>query len=392
MTHGIYLDNNTTTKPSTEAVAKMIPFLTDMWGVPSAPHLVGQRLNKSIEDALKGIYALLEAKESDDIIFTSSSAEGVNQAILSTYFDVTIPLGKNQFITSIIDEAPAIMTIGRLEQLSCVGRMAPADAKGQVTAQTIAETMTPRTAMVSLSWANGLTGVINPIEEIASLCKDRGVRLHLDASHVLGKIFGGWDDVPAHFISFNGDSIHAPSGTGALFIRGDTRSSPLLLGGVEQGGHRAGNYSVAGLVALGQAAREAIDARDLMCTEVARLRSKLENGICSIVPDAMPHFTKSERIPNTTVITFPGVANEALLYALNRKGVYACIGGGSQQQIGLVLAASGIDEIVAHTAISFSLSRETTEDEIDRTIEIVADCVAKLRKASRAFTEISPCP
>jgi cysteine desulfurase len=395
MTDGIYLDNNTTTKPSAEAVAKMIPFLTEMWGVPSAPHAIGQRLNKSIEEALRGIYALLEAKESDDVIFTSSAAEGINNVVLSTYFDVTIPQGKNQFITSIIDEAPPIMAIGRLEELSCVGRMAPADTSGRVTAQAIAETMTPRTALVSISWANALTGVINPIEEIATLCKERGVRLHLDASHVLGKVFCDWDDVPAHFITFNGDSIHAPSGTGALFIRGDTRCSPMILGGIEQGGHRAGNFSVAGLVALGEAAKLAMDARDLLCTEVARLRSKLENGICKAVPDAVAFFTKVERLPNTTAIAFPGVSNEALLYALNRRGVYGCIGGGSHQQIGLILAASGVDEVLAHTAISFSLSRETTESEIDRAIEIITETVAKLRKVSRALMDKpleTPCP
>jgi len=387
MIDGIYLDNNTTTKPSQEAIAKMMPFLTERWGVPSAPHLIGQRLNYAIEESLRSLYALLGAKESDEIIFTSSSAEGVNQVVLSTYFDVTIPTGKNQFITSVIDEAPAIMAIGRLEQLSCVGKMAPADSSGRVTAKAIAEAMTPRTALVSLGWANGLTGVINPIEEIAALCKERGVRLHLDASHVLGKVFCDWEEVPAQFLTFNGDSFHAPTGTGGLFIRGDTSCSPLILGGIDQGARRAGSYSVAGLVALGQAAREAIDARDLLCTETARLRSKLENGIVNAVPGAAVLFSQQERLPNTTAIAFPGVPNESLLFLLNQNQVYATIGGGTYQQIGLVLTACGIDEVLAHTAISFSLSRETNDEEIERTIAIVTDCVAKLRKVSRAFTE-----
>ena len=175
MVQGIYLDNNTTTHPSEQAVAKMLPFLTERWGVPSAPHLKGQQLLPAIEDALKGIYALIGATENDDVIFTSSSAEGINQIILSTYFDVTVHTGKNQFITSVIDEAPAIMAIGRLEHLSCIGKMAPADKHGKVTAEAIAEAMTPRTALVSIAWANGLTGVINPIEEIAKVCKERGV-------------------------------------------------------------------------------------------------------------------------------------------------------------------------------------------------------------------------
>lgn len=386
---GIYLDNHTTSRPSGRAVAKMLPFLTERWGVPSAPHHIGQQLFPAIEEALKGVYALIGANENDSVIFTSSGAEGINQVIMSTYFDVTIHTGKNQFLTSVIEEAPAIMAMGRLEHLSCISKLAPADQHGKVTAAAIAEAMTPRTALVSLSWANGLTGVINPIMEIAEVCKERGVRLHLDVSHAIGKVFEEWEEVPAHFLSFNGDAFHAPSGTGGLFIRSDVKCSPLILGGIEQAGHRAGSYSVAGLMALGEAAREAIDARDYMCTEVARLRNKFEEGIVAKVPQAVVFFQDQERLPNCSAIGFPGVANEALLYLLNRRGVYATIGGGTYQQIGLVLAASGIDNILAHTAVSFSLSRETTEDEIDRAIEIVADCVQHLRKMSQKFQGVA---
>jgi cysteine desulfurase len=387
MVQGIYLDNNTVTRPSSQAIAKMLPFLTERWGVPSAPHLLGQQLFPAIEEALKGVYALLGAKENDEVVFTSSSAEGINQVVLSTYFDVTVNTGKNQFITSAIDEAPAIMAIGRLEHLSCIGKMAPADKHGQITSEAIVEAMTPRTALVSIGWANGLTGVINPIQEIAKICQERGVNLHIDASHALGKVFSDWEEIPAQFLTFNGDSFHAPSGFGGLMIRADAKCSPMILGGVEQGGHRAGAYSVAGLVALGQAAREAIDARDYVCTEVARLRSKLEKGILENIPDAFVFFQDRERLPNCTVVAFPGVANEALLFLLNRKGVYASIGGGSYQQIGLILAASGIDNVLAHTSVSFSLSRETTEDEIDRAIGIISESVQHLRKISQKIVK-----
>lgn len=387
MPQGIYLDNNTITRPSEQAVAKMLPFLMEQWGTPSQPHMIGQQLYPAVDEALRGIYALVGAKESDDIIFTSGSAEGTNHVIFSTYFDVTTHTGKNQFITSAVDEAPSIIAMGRLEQLSSVVKLAPVDSNGRVTAQAIAETMTPRTALVSISWANGLTGVINPIEEIAALCQERGVRLHLEASHVLGRIFFDWEDVPAHFLTFSGDSIHAPSGTGGLFIRHDVKCSPFILGGIDQGGHRAGSYSLAGLVALGQAAIEAIDMRDLLCTEVARLRGKFEDGIAKAVPSSVIFFRDQERLPQTTAIGFPGVTNESLLHALNREGIYASIGGGAYQQIGLILEASGVDPLLAHSAISFSLSRETTEDEIDRAIPVIAGCVEKLQKVSRMIIQ-----
>jgi cysteine desulfurase len=267
--------------------------------------------------------------------------------------------------------------------MSCVGKMAPPTNSGCVTAHAISEAINPRTALVSLSWANALTGVINPIEEISRLCQERGIYLHLDATHVLGKIFIDWEKPEAHFITFNGDNLHAPKGTGGLYIRADAKCSPFILGGVEQAGHRGGSYNMAGLVALGEAAREAIDSRDLICTEVARLRDKLEKGLMATIPEATSFFQKQERLPHCFAMAFPGVANEALLYALNRKNIYASIGGGSSQQIGLVLMASGIPEALANSSLSFALSRETTEDEIDRAIEIIADCVKRMRKVSQ---------
>jgi cysteine desulfurase len=382
----IYLDNNTTTRPTERVIAKMIPFLTDRWGVPSQPHQRGQNLIGAVDEALRGIYALLGAKESDTVLFTSSAAEGINHVVTSTYFDVTIHTGKNHYLTSNIDEAPSLMAMGRLEQLSCLSKLIHASPNGKIMPDVVAESISPRTALISLSWANALTGVINPIEEIASLCTERGIYLHLDASNTLGKIAIDWNLVPAHFLTFNGDSIHAPSGTGALFIRSDVKACPFILGGIEQGGLRAGNYSLAALAALGQASREALDSLDLMGTEVARLRSKLEEGLLAAIKDSVVFFKDQERVPHTTAMAFPGACNEALLFLLNRKKVFASIGGGSHQQIGLILNACGVDPLLSQCAISFSLSCETTEEEIDRTVEVVAECVGQLRKTSSKIT------
>jgi cysteine desulfurase len=382
MTRGIYLDNSMITRPSETVIAKMLPYLTDMWGTPSAPHQKGQELFPSINESLRAIYALIGAKETDDLIFTSSGAEAINQVILSTYFDITRPTGKNQYITSHIDEAPAIMSIGRLEKIGCVGKMVNANKNGMVTAEAIAEAITPRTALVSLSWANGLTGVINPVSEIAALCHERGIRFHLDATHILGKLFFELEEIGAHLITFNGDQLHAPKGTGGLYIKEGINCSPFIVGGLEQAGHRAGSLNVPALVAMGQAAVEALDTRDLLCTEVARLRDKLEQGIVNEYPQAIAFFCNQERLPHCTTIAFPGIVNEALLYALNRKNVFASIGGGSFQQIGLILANNGIPLPLAHSALSFSLSRETTEDEIDRAIAIIGEAARKLKKVS----------
>lgn len=363
----------------------MMPFYTEKWGSPSAPHQKGQELYPTMFQSLRDIYALLAAKEGDNFVFTSSGAEAVNQVISSAYLDITLPTGKNQFISSNIDEAPALMAIGRLEQFGCVGKMAHADPSGKITAKAIADVITPRTALVSIGWANGLTGVLNHVNDIGQLCQERGIAFHLDATHVLGKVFYEMEDVGAHFISFNGDNLHAPKGTGGLWIKEGVKCSGFILGGLDQAGRRAGSINIAGLVGLGHAARETLDCRDLLCTEVARLRDKLENSIKEGYPDAVIFFSNEDRLPHCTAIGFPGIANEAFLYALNRKGVYASIGGGTFQQIGLILAASGIDSTLAHTAISFSLSRETTEDEIDRAVDIIIETAKKLRKLSIAL-------
>lgn len=386
MTTGIYLDNNMATKPSEKAVSSMLPIFTNMWGSPSAPHLKGQELFPTIEESLRSIYKLIGANEQDTIILTSSGAEAVNHAIFSTYFDITRSTGKNQFITSNIDEAPAMMSISRLQHLGCVGKLVNPNQHGIITAEAIAEAITPRTALVSLSWANGLTGVINPVAEIATLCEQRGICFHLDATHILGKLFFELNDVDAHLISFNGDQLHAPKGTGGLYIKAGVKCSPFVVGGLEQAGFRAGDLNVAALAGLGCAAGEALESRDYLCTEVARLRDKLETGICAEIPDAIAFFRDQERLPHCTAIGFPGISNEAMLYSLSRKNVFACIGGGSFQQIGLVLSACGISELLAQTAINFTLSRYTTEEEIDRAIIIISETARRLRKTSEKLS------
>lgn len=383
MTRGIYLDNNMATRPSIQTITKMMPFYTDHWGNPSSPHQMGQELFPALTEAYKSIYKMLGARESDGFVFTSSGAEAINQVFLSSYFDITRATGKNQYITANIEEAPILMSISRLELLGCTGKMVDANRKGVITAEAIEKVITPRTALVSLSWANGLTGVIQPVAEIAKLCQDKGIPLHLDATHVLGKLFFELNEINPAFITFNGDQIYGPKGTGGLYVKEGVKCSPLLVGGIEQGGHRAGSYNVPGLIGLGNAALETIECRDLICTEVARLRNHLEEGILEGYPEAQVMFKEEERLPHCTAIAFPGIANEALLYALNRKGVYASIGGGSFQQIALVLTGSGVDGIMAQGAISFSLSRETNEDEIDRAIAIIVETAKKLRKLSK---------
>jgi cysteine desulfurase len=291
---------------------------------------------------------------------------------------VTLATGKNQFITSNLDEAPAILATSRLEQLGCIEKLVETNSQGFITAAAIADALSPRTALVSLSWANGLTGVIQPLTEIAALCQERGILLHLEASHVLGKLFFELEDVGADFITFNGDQLHGPRGTGGLYIKQGVKCSPFIIGGADQANLRAGSLNVAGLVGLATAAIEALDSRDFVCTEIARLRDKLENGILKEIPQAIIFFKDQDRLPHCTTIGFPGVSNEALLFHLNRKGLCASIGGGTFQQVALLLTACGFKEELAYNAVAFSLSRYTSEEEIDRAVVVIVESVKSL--------------
>ncbi|MCB1112342.1 MAG: cysteine desulfurase [Chlamydiales bacterium] len=380
---GIYLDNSMTTRPSERTISAMMPYLTEKWGTPSAPHKIGNAVIPAIEESLRAIYALLQASDDDDVIFTSSGAEAVNQVLQAAYFDVTMATGQNHFITSQIDEAPAIMGIGRLEQLGCNGTLVKPSPTGVLTAEAIADAITPRTALVSLSWANGLTGTVNPIHEIAQVCRERGIRFHIDATHALGRLYFDREDLGADFITFNGDNLHAPKGTGALWIRSGARCSPFIIGGIEQAGHRAGSYSIAALAALGEAAKEAVEAQDLLGTEVARLRDSLEEQVLAQLPQTTIFFRDQERLPNITAMGFPKIANEAMLFTLNQEGLYGCIGGGSFQQIGIVIHACGIPESDAHTAVSFALSRETSQSDIDKAAAIIVNAAKQLQSLSQ---------
>lgn len=383
----VYLDNSTTARPSGEAVSKMLTYYSEKWGTLTQPHKMGQELFADFADALKAVYALLGATEHDAVILTSSGAEAVNQAILSTYQDVSLVDGRNHFISSVIDEAPSLMSLHRLESFGCATTYLKPTPEGIITPKSLVEAITPRTALVSLSWASGLTGVVQPIADLAEICKSRGIRLLVEATHVLGKLFFDLKELPITFLAFNGEQLHAPKGTGALYIRQGIHLKPLITGGIEQAGMRAGSINIPAVAALGVACKQTLEARDYLCTEVARLKMHFEKEIIQRIPQSKVLFEYEERVPNISAIAFPHVQSEALLFLLSRKDVYASMGGGGQQQISYLLQACGLSKTIATCALSFSLSRETTQEELDRALGIIEACYTKLRKASKNLVD-----
>ena len=278
--------------------------------------------------------------------------------------------------------------LGLLDSLGCVTRMAATDSEGYITSDAIADSISPRTVLISLSWANALTGVIQPIEEIAQICRQRGILLHVDASHIIESQDLDLKKIEADFITIDGSLLHAPQGTGALYIRKDLTLSPLIAGGSEQASLRGGAPNVAALMALAEAAKEILQNRDFFNTETSRLRRKFEKELCKSIENSFVLFANSERIPQTTTICFPGVSSDALLYRLNRRGVFATFGGNQYQTLTSILRACGAPKQSLNSSLSFSLSRYTTEEEVDQAVAIIFDTVLDLRRISENLLEV----
>ncbi len=375
----IYLDHHTITKPRDAAIAAWLPFLKERWGSTVAPHQMGQELFPYLEKGLETILQTLGAASADPFYFFSSSAEAITYLYQSHYFEGIRQTGKNHLLTSNLEEAPVLMALKRLEELGCSGKILPVNTQGQITKESLNQAICPRTSLVSLSWANGLTGVIHPIADLAQVCRERNVKLHVDASYVLGKLYFRFEDFGIDFLSFEGSLIQAPKGTAGLLLKqASALAVPLsMMTGI----------NVGGVCAVAAALKGIEELCDEMCLETARLRDKLEKGILKGIPGAQVLFSNVERLPNCSCIAFPGVISDALLYLLHRKGVYASLGGGRAQRLTHILIGSGVEEMLAHSALSFSLSSETTEAEIDEAIQTVISCVKMLRECSHKVME-----
>jgi cysteine desulfurase len=388
MTSPIYLDHSNATPPSKETIQAMAPFLSTLWGAPLVPHQKGQELLPFIEKAFRTIYDLLGMNPEDHFVLTSSGTESVNQVIHTVYNEVTLLTGKNQFLISSLSEAPALMTVSHLETLGCAGRLLEPDHHGIITPEKVASMITPRTALVSVGWGCGLTGLIQPVADIASLCRQRGVRFHVEGSHVIGKIPLQLKKEAFDYFTFHGGTVHAPAGSGGIYCNAAHRLSPLLYGSADQGGKRGGALNLPFLIAMTHALQEAISNLDLLCSETSRLRYKLESQLRKRW-NATVLFADQERLPHCTTLIFPKICSELLLYHLNHRNVYATMGGVTLQQLGHLLGACHIDAQHAQSALSFSLSRDTIEEEIDRVIEIFEQILPPLFLLSPSLEQTS---
>ena len=378
----IYVDNNATTMVAPEVLDAMMPYFSINYGNPSSMHSFGGNVGGAIQTARENVANLIGAAPKE-IVFTSCGTESDGTAIraaIESYPD------KKHLVTSRV-EHPAIKNL--YEALSKKGyrtTFVPVDRNGELDIDYLYDNLSDDTAIVSLMWANNETGVIFPIEEISREIKSRGILFHTDAVQAVGKIPFNVSETGVDMLSLSGHKFHSPKGIGALYIRRGTKFSPFMIGGHQEWGRRGGTENTASIIGMGKAAELA--AAHLAQNDyerIGRLRDRLEQTLLDTVPNAMVNGKTAKRLPNTSSVAFEYVEGEAILLMLNEFGI--CASSGSACTSGSlepshVLRAMGVPFTAAHGSIRFSLSRYSTENEIDVILEKLPPIIARLRELS----------
>lgn len=383
----VYLDNNATTVVDPHVFSQMVPYFCQMYGNPNSLHQFGSESHPALRKAMDQLYTGINANDEDDIVITSCATESINWVIKGIYFDKIVNGDKDHIIVSEVEHPAVISSCKFLETLGVKVTYLPVNSDGVVEVHTLRDFITDKTALVSIMWANNETGMIFPIEEIGAICKEKGVLFHTDGVQAIGKIPVDVQKAGVDFMSFSAHKFHGPKGVGGLYIRAGLELTSLFHGGEQMGGRRSGTLNVAGIVGMGKAMELAVENLDFEKSNVMRLRNKLEDAI-SLIPETLVIGTKEQRVPNTILVSVKGIEGEAMLWDLNKNGIAASTGSACASEAlesNPVMEAIGAEADLAHTALRLSLSRFTTEEEIDYTIEVLNNAVTRLRAISSTY-------
>ncbi len=377
----IYLDNNATTRVADEVVEAMLPYLTEYYANPSSMHGFGGRVGRKINEARSQIATLLDA-DPVEIIFTSCGTEGDNTAINAAL--IANP-SKRHIVTTQVEHPAVLNTCKLLETKGYRITYLSVDRRGQLDLNQVRASITDDTALISVMAANNETGTIFPIERIGQIAKEKGILFHVDAVQAIGKIPFSMKNSTIDFLVLSGHKLHTPKGIGVLYVRRGVRFRPLLTGGHQERGRRGGTENVPGIIGLGKAAELTLQHIDSEKTQVKLLRDRLEEGLLATIPHSEVNGDRARRLPNTTNISFKFIEGEAILLLLDKYGICASSGSActsSSLEPSHVLRAMGLPYTLLHGSIRFSLSRYTTNAEINQVLEIMPKIVEKLRAIS----------
>ncbi len=377
-----HMDCNATTRVAPEVIESMMPFFTELWGNPSSMHAFGGKVATHIEAARAKVAALINASPSE-IVFTSCGTESDNMAI----YGVAELLGTDAKIVTSRVEHPAVLGPCRhFREHGYEVIEIGVDSVGQLDLTELERAVSSGPTIVSIMWANNETGVIFPMAEVAAIVKRAGGILHTDAVQAAGKLPIDVSTLPVDMLSISGHKLHAPKGIGALYIRRGTKLKTFQMGGHQEHGRRGGTENVPYIVGLGTACEMA--AAHLKQGEpqrIAALRDRLEKGLLEVCPDTRINGDRINRLPNTTNISFEFIEGEAILYHLSDLGITASSGSACSSgslEPSHVIRAMGVPFTAAHGSIRFSLSRYSTDADVDYALEQVPPVVTKLRELS----------
>ncbi|HJX95678.1 MAG TPA: cysteine desulfurase family protein [Candidatus Acidoferrum sp.] len=394
----VYLDYNATTPVEPQVLNRMLPYFSADFANASSIHTPGQRARSAVETAREQVGAVIGARP-QEIVFTSGGTESDNHAIFgvaqpilavrSSPAKATAP----HIITTAIEHEAVFNACQALETHGLSVTYLPVDRQGLVDPESVRRAIRPETFLITVMHANNELGTLQPLEQMGRIAKEHKVYFHTDAVQSAGKIPIDVNALNVDLLSISGHKLYAPKGVGALYVRSGTRLRQLLYGGHHQRGFRPGTENVAGIVGLGKAAEIARDALPSDAQQVSTLRDKLECGLVERIQQVHVNGGSAPRTPNTTNVMFAGIEGEALVIALDLKGLACSVGAACSSgavEPSHVLIAIGLSQEEAKSSLRFSLGRHTTESEIDFALEVIPAAVAQLRALSPTYQNAAP--
>jgi cysteine desulfurase len=379
----VYLDNNATTRVDPRVVEAMLPFFTEQFGNASSMHTFGAAVGGALKLARQNLQRLVGAEYDHELVFTSGGTEADNTALLSA---LETQGGRNEIVTTKV-EHPAVLSLCKhLEESRGVKvHYVPVDSLGRLDIDAYRAALGPKTAIASVMWANNETGTLFPVERLAELAHEAGALFHTDAVQAVGKVPMSVKDTEIDMLSLSGHKLHGPKGIGALYVRRGVRLRPLVRGGHQERGRRAGTENAPGVIGLGKAAELALEHFGEEHSRVRALRDRLERGILQGVERSILMGDPDARLPNTTNIAFEFIEGEAILLLLNRAGIAASSGSACTSgslEPSHVLRAMNVPYTCAHGAIRFSFSRDNDDADVESVLEHLPGVISNLRSIS----------
>ncbi len=381
----VYLDHNATTPVDREVLEAMLPYFADAFGNASSIHSFGQRTRAAVERARQSVAELIGARPAE-IVFTSGGTESDNHAIFGVV--AAAAAEKKHVITTTVEHHAVLNACQALERRGVAVTYVPVGREGSVDHEDVRRALRPETLLITVMHANNELGTVQPLEEIGRIAAEADVYFHTDAVQSAGKIPLDVNRLGVDLLSVSAHKLYGPKGVGALYIRKGTRLEPLFYGGHHQRDHRAGTENVSGIVGLGKAAELARAKFPETTPRLTALRDRLEQGFLARVPHARVNGSGAPRTPNTSNIIFPFVEGEALVIALDLKGIAcstgaACSSGAVEPSH--VLTAIGLPAEDARASLRFSLGRETSDEDVDFALAVVPGVVEHLRELSPVY-------